>query len=122
MAPDGQVPKPRRACGTMAGMGYEYRVRFELNPLDPRAYAPDVFLAQLAASVPSVECKQSASHTYEYRTRGATDAWPAVVITVEPDGFFVLENDGRIGTELLGRLVKYALGFAKDDRVTIEGA
>lgn len=62
----------------------------------------------------------SRSRAYEYRARGAPDAWPAVVITVEPDGFFILENDRRVGAELLGPLVKYALSFAKDERVTVE--
>lgn len=102
-------------------MGYEYRIRFEVNPLDPRAYAPDEFLLRLTAGTSPLECTVSASRAHEYRAPGATDGWPAVVIAAEPGGFFVLENDRRVGTELLGPLVKYALSFAKDERVTIEG-
>jgi len=107
-------------------MGYEYRVRFEVNPLDPRVYAPDELLLKLTTSAAAVACNGgdatvSPRRVYEYRARSGADGWPAVVITVEPEGFLVLENDRGVGTELLGPLVKYALSFAKDERVTIEG-
>lgn len=111
----------------MRRMGYEYRVHFEINRLDSRTYAPDEFLAHLPDDVPSTDCidagiSTSGHRVYEYRARDTHDEWPAVVITVEPTGFFILENDRRAGSALLGHVVKYALRFSIGERVIIEAA
>jgi hypothetical protein len=101
-------------------MGFESRLRFEVNPADPRGYDPAAFLRSLDTHPPSLICTETGG-SHEYRRRGADGAWPDVVVTIEAGGFFLLEYDRNVGTELLGPLVKYALRFAKDERVTIEG-
>ncbi|MBK7399475.1 MAG: hypothetical protein IPJ34_25235 [Myxococcales bacterium] len=98
-------------------MGFETFVRFEQNPLDPRPYAPGEFLRGLE---PSLVCTGEGL-VFEYRVE-ATDPWPAVVISIEADGFLVCENDRRVGARLLGPLVQFAVGHAKDERVIVESA
>lgn len=53
---------------------------------------------------------------------GTDEEWPAVVVTIEADGFLVCEYDRSVGTQLFGPLVKYALDRAKDERVIVESA
>jgi len=45
----------------MPRMGYEYRVHFEVNQLDPRTYAPDEFLAHLPDDVPRLTASTQGS-------------------------------------------------------------
>ena len=106
-------------------MGFESRIRFEINPLVPEPYAPHRFLLQLDTDPPSLECSHGDSsptplNVYEYRVRGVEEAWPAVTISIEQGGFLQLEQDRRIGARLLGPLVRYAMSFARDERVTVE--
>ncbi len=104
-------------------MGFETFIRFQPNPLDPRPYAPETFLRELDTDPSSLACSDNgAAHVFEYRARGTIDGWPAVVVTIEPDGFLVCEYDRNIGTRLFGPLVKYALDHATDERVLVESA
>jgi hypothetical protein len=59
---------------------------------------------------------------FEYRLEGPVGPWPAVVISLEADGFLVCEYDRSIGARLLGPLVRYAVDHAKDERVIVESA
>jgi hypothetical protein len=111
-------------------VGFEIFIRFQPNPRDPRPYAPDAFLRALDTGPGSISCTPTTlsprsdgqpTQAFEYRSleRGGQ---PAVVVTIEPDGFLVCEYDRDVGTQLLGPIVKYALDRAGDERVLIESA
>jgi hypothetical protein len=108
-------------------MGFETFIRFQLDPDDPRIYAPEAFLSSLAATggLALNVSTPSSGTTFEYRPHGPHGVgatWPAVTITVVADGFLVCEYDRDVGTRLLGPLVKFALDHAKDERVIVESA
>jgi hypothetical protein len=121
------VEPSRRSCSDFH-VGFETFIRFHPNPLDPRPYAPETFLRDLDTDPSSLACSTGASgrsengsaRVFEYRALGESDGWPAVVVTIEPDGFLVCEYDRSIGTRLFGPLVKYALDRAADARVLVE--
>jgi hypothetical protein len=111
-------------------VGFETFIRFQPNPVDPRPYAPQTFLRELDTDPSSLCCSSGAgtasenasAHVFEYRALGTTGGWPAVVVTIQPDGFLVCEYERNSGTKLLGPLVKYALDHAMDARVLVESA
>ncbi|MBK7398683.1 MAG: hypothetical protein IPJ34_20895 [Myxococcales bacterium] len=58
---------------------------------------------------------------FEYRVE-ATDPWPAVVISIEADGFLVLRERPPLGAAVARALVQFAVGHAGDERVIVESA
>lgn len=110
-------------------MGIETFICFQREPLDPRPYAPEVFLGQLNTDPPSLECvvraapgsSDSAPRVFEYRVSGQT-GWPAVVVTIVSEGLLVCEYDRRIAVQLFGPLVMFALDHAHEERVVVESA
>lgn len=101
-------------------MGFELRVRFNVNPRVPRPYDPGSFLSQLDTDPPSLSYVREGNESFEYRRVGHHEGMPAVVVSIEPTGLFICEYDRRVGTQLLGAIVKFALWWADDERVTIE--
>ena len=103
-------------------MGVELRLRADdADTWPPTVIAPDTFLRrlpQLAVVAPRGLLATYSKSGVELRDPRNTAGMPDVQITLEPRGFYILDNSGELANHVLAEIVRYMLSNCA--RVTIE--
>lgn len=101
-------------------MGTELQLRVD-GDWPPTDVSPETFLQRLPqrASLAAFGVHADATPTgIELRGVANTTGMPDVVISIEPGGFYLLDNGALLANIVLAELVRYLAGTF--DRVTIE--